>query len=383
MKRISALLTVLCMVCLHVYAARADIAAAVSGVNLELSGESACLMEASTGEILYEQNPDERLEPASVTKIMSLLLICEALNDGTLSLSDMVTGSDKASSMGGSQIWLEAGEQMSVDDMLKAMVVVSANDCTVAMAEHLAGSEEAFVSRMNKKAAELGMVNTNFVNSTGLPIENHYTTARDIALMTRELLKHEVIFNYTGIWMDSLRNGQMGLSNTNKLIRFYPGANGMKTGYTDSAKYCLSATAKRDDMQLVAVVMKAPSSDERFADAKKLLDFGFANFSLYSTDVSYLPDIKITGGVKKSAELCCDTSEILVAKGREGQIVPYVELPDKIKAPVNKGDIVGTITYKIGDETVAKVDITAAESVKKAGFLDIFKEIFYRTVSLS
>ena len=383
MKKIFAFFLVLITALLPVYSARADIEAAVSGVNLELSGESACLMEASTGEILYEQNPDEHLEPASVTKIMSLLLICEALDDGSLTLSDMVTGSDKASSMGGSQIWLEPGEQMSVDDMVKAMVVVSANDCTVAMAEHLAGSEEAFVARMNKKAAELGMANTNFVNSTGLPIENHYTTARDIALMTRELLKHEVILNYTGIWMDSLRNGEMGLSNTNKLIRFYPGANGMKTGYTDSAKYCLSATAKREKLQLIAVVMKAPSSDERFSDAKKLLDFGFANFSLYSTDVSYLPNIKITGGVKKSTELCCDTSEILVAKGREGQIVPYVELPEKIKAPVNKGDIVGTITYKIGEETVAKVDITAAESVKRAGFLDIIKEIFYRTVSLS
>lgn len=371
------------MVCFNVCAARTDIAAAVSGVNLELSGESACLMEASTGEVLYEQNLDERLEPASVTKIMSLLLICEALDDGTLSLSDTVTGSDKASSMGGSQIWLEPGEQMSVDDMIKAMVVVSANDCTVAMAEHLAGSEEAFVSRMNKKASELGMVNTNFVNSTGLPVENHHTTARDIALMTRELLKHEVILNYTGIWMDSVRNGEMGLSNTNKLIRFYPGANGMKTGYTDSAKYCLSATAKRDNMQLIAVVMKSPSSDERFADAKKLLDFGFANFSLYSTDVSYLPDIKITGGVKESATLCCDASEILVAKGREGRIVPYVNLPEKIKAPVTKGDTVGTITYKIDGETVASVDITAAESVKRAGFFDIFREIFYRTVSLS
>ena len=257
--------------------------------------------------------------------------------------------------------------------------------CLCETDKHIAmcGSVEAFVEKMNSRAKELGMNDTHFMNCNGLDAEGHYSTAHDIALMSRELMRHNDIFKYTGIWMDSLRNGQMGLSNTNKLIRFYPGANGMKTGYTDSAKYCLSATAKRDDMQLVAVVMKAPSSDERFADAKKLLDFGFANFSLYSTDVSYLPDIKITGGVKKSAELCCDTSEILVAKGREGQIVPYVELPEKIKAPVNKGDIVGTITYKIGDETVAKVDITAAESVKRAGFLDIFKEIFYRTVSLS
>ena len=383
MKRVIAFILVLITATVPVCAARADIAAAVSGVSLELTSKSACLMEASTGEIIYEQNPDEKLEPASVTKIMSLLLICEALDNGALSLTDMVTGSDKASSMGGSQIWLESGEQMSVDDMIKAMVVVSANDCTVAMAEHLAGSEEAFVARMNKRASELGMVNTNFVNSTGLPIENHYTTAKDIAIMTRELLKHEVILNYTGIWMDSLRNGEMGLSNTNKLIRFYPGANGMKTGYTDSAKYCLSATAKREKLQLIAVVMKAPSSDDRFSDAKKLLDFGFANLSVYSTDVSYLPRLKVTGGVARDVGLRCETSDILVAKGRESQIVPYAELPEKIKAPVNEGDVVGRILYKIGDETVAEVEITAAETVKRAGFADIVRDIFYRTVSLS
>ena len=383
MKKIIAFFLVLITALIPVYSARADIEAAVSGVNLELSGESACLMEASTGEVLYEQNPDERLEPASVTKIMSLLLICEALDSDSLKLTDMVTGSDKASSMGGSQIWLEPGEQMSVDDMIKAMVVVSANDCTVAMAEHLAGSEEAFVARMNKKAAELGMVNTNFVNSTGLPVENHYTTARDIALMTRELLEHEVILNYTGIWMDSLRGGQMGLSNTNKLIRFYPGANGMKTGYTDSAKYCLSATAKREKLQLIAVVMKAPSSDDRFADAKKLLDFGFANFSLYSADVSFLPELKVTGGVRQRIKLNCTASDILVTKGREGKVVPFVELSEKIKAPINKGDVVGRIIYKIDDDAVASVDITAAESVKRAGFFDVLKEIFQRTVFLS
>jgi D-alanyl-D-alanine carboxypeptidase (penicillin-binding protein 5/6) len=250
------------------------------------------------------------------------------------------------------------------------------------MAEHLAGSEEAFVARMNKKAAELGMVNTNFVNSTGLPVENHYTTARDIAIMTRELLKHPIILDYTCIWMDTLRNGEMGLSNTNKLVRFYPGANGMKTGYTDSAKYCLSATAKRDKLQLIAVVMKASSSDERFSDAKKLLDFGFANFSVYSADVSHLPKLSVTGGVKENVDLSCKTSDILVAKGREGQIVPYVELPEKIKAPVNEGDVVGRILYKIGDEVVTEVEIVSAQSVKRAGFTDILRNIFHKTASL-
>ena len=359
------------------------VAVSADGISLELSAGSACLMEASTGEVLYENNADEHLEPASVTKIMSLLLICEALDDGTLTLADTVTGSDKASSMGGSQIWLEAGEQMTVNDMIKAMVVVSANDCTVAMAEHLTGSEEEFVKCMNRKASELGMINTNFVNSTGLPAENHYTSAKDIAIMTRELLKHPVILDYTCIWMDSLRGGAMGLSNTNKLIRFYPGANGMKTGYTDSALYCLSATAKRDNLQLIASVMKAPTSDERFSDAKKLLDYGFANFSVFTAEPTYLPDVAVTGGVKRNVKLKCEAKDILVAKGREKQIVPFAQIPEKIKAPVTEGDTVGMIHYRIGDETVASIEIKAAETVKKAGFFDIFKEIFHKTASLA
>lgn len=368
---------------LGVFAARSDIAAVSSGLTLELSSSSACLMEAATGEVIYEQNADEPLEPASVTKVMSLLLICEALDEGILKLDDLVTGSEAAASMGGSQIWLEVGEQLSVDDMLKAMVVVSANDCTVAMAEHLAGSEEAFVARMNKRAAELGMKNTNFVNSTGLPIENHHTTARDIAIMTRELLTHEVIFNYTTIWMDSLRGGEMGLSNTNKLVRFYPGANGMKTGYTDTAKYCLSATAKRDKLQLIAAVMKAPTSDERFGDAKKLLDFGFANFSVYSTEETALPELKVLGGVRPSVPLRYGTKEILVAKGREKQIEAVTELPESVVSPVKAGEVVGKIRYQIGGETVAEVDIVTGEDVRRMGFADVVKSIFRGTMLLS
>ncbi len=363
-------------------AVRTDVEAVSLGVELSLFSESALLMEASTGEVIYEKNADERLEPASVTKVMSLLLICEALDEGVISLSDMVTGSDKASSMGGSQIWLEVGEQMSVDDMLKAMVVVSANDCTVAMSEHLAGSEESFVAKMNEKAAELGMKNTHFVNCTGLPVEGHYTCARDIAIMTRELLKHEVILNYTNIWMDSLRGGAMGLSNTNKLIRFYPGANGMKTGYTSSAKYCLSATAKRDGMQLIGAVMKAPTSDERFQDAKKLLDFGFANFSVYNTEVTELPEMRIKGGVKPYAPVEYAAKEILVAKGREKQIETYMQLLDEVKAPVKAGDVVGKMIYKIGEETVAEVDVVMSEDVSRMGFGDVIRRIFTGTMAM-
>ena len=365
-----------------VLAQRADISAVSSGLNLELSSKSACLMEYSTGEIVYEQNCTEHLEPASVTKIMSLLLIFEAIDSGTLKYDDIVTASSKAASMGGSQIWLEQGEQMSVDHMIKAMAVVSANDCTVAMAEHLAGSEEAFVSRMNKRAIELGMENTNFVNSTGLPIENHYTCAKDIAIMTRALLAHEKIFDYTCIWMDSLRGGEMGLTNTNKLIRFYPGANGMKTGYTDSAKFCLSATAKRDNVQFISVVMKAPTSDERFSDAKKLLDFGFANFSVYNTEVASLPQIKVQGGISDSASLEYATSQILVAKGREKNIESFLSLPQKLTAPIKKGEVVGKITYKIDGNEIASVDVTSKQDIPRMTFSDVLQRMFLTSTSL-
>lgn len=385
-KCLSALLAFLLLfpgIAPSVSAARTDIAAVSSGVALSLSSASACLMESSTGEVIYEQNADERLEPASVTKIMPLLLICEALDEGIITPDESVTGSEHAASMGGSQIWLEVGEQMSVSDMLKAMTVVSANDCTVAMAEHLAGSEEAFVARMNKRAEELGMKNTHFVNSTGLPVEGHYTTARDIALMTRELLKHERIFEYTTIWMDSLRGGAMGLTNTNKLVRFYPGANGMKTGYTDIAKYCLSATAKRDKLQLIATVMKAPSSDERFSDAKKLLDFGFANFSVYETGEAPLPTLTVKGGVKAVMPLVCGASEILVAKGREKQIQAVIELPEFLTAPVEKDEVVGKVLYQIEGETIAETDILTTESIRRMNFWDVLKRVLSETFVLN
>ncbi len=356
-------------------AARADIAAVSTGTELALTSESACLMDFATGEVLYEKNADERLEPASVTKIMPLLLICEALDEGTLTLDEQVTGSEHAASMGGSQIWLEVGEQMSVSDMIKAMTVVSANDCTVAMAEHLAGSEEMFVTRMNERAAELGMTDTHFANATGLPTENHYTTARDIALMTRALLAHPIIFEYTGIWMDSLRGGQMGLTNTNKLVRFYPGANGMKTGYTDSAKYCLSATAKREKLQLIAAVMKAPSSDERFSDAKKLLDFGFANYAVYAPEALPITVLPIKGGVKETVGLSLTSDEILVAKGREKRIQAVIELPDSASAPIQKGQVLGKVRYELDGATIAEADIVSTEDVRRMGIWDIVVRI--------
>lgn len=349
-------------------------------VTMSLKSQSACLMEAETGEILYEQNATEKLEPASVTKIMTVLLIYEALSSERIKKDDIVTASENAANMGGSQIWLEVGEQLTVDEMLKAILVVSANDCTVAMAEHLAGSEEAFVTLMNERAKELGMTNTNFINSTGLPAENHYTCAKDIALMTKELLKYEDVFNYTMIWMDSLRNGEFGLSNTNKLIRFYPGANGMKTGFTDTAGYCMSATAKRDDMTLIAVVMKADTSDNRFSDAKKLLDYGFANFSVYRIDENVLPPMAVHGGKTDSVSLKYDASAILLTKGRDKLVESVTDLPEYLNAPVQEGQVVGQIRYVLCGEEIAVIDITAVNGVERIGTLELFMKILSKAV---
>ncbi len=350
--------------------------------NLSLSSASACLMEASTGEILYEKNSLERLEPASVTKVMSLIIIMEELQKGNITLDTMVSGSEHSSSMGGSQIWLEVGEQLSVNEMLKSIVVASANDCTVAMAEHISGSEETFVQRMNEKAAQLGMENTHFSNCTGLPVENHYTCARDIAVMTRELLKHETILNYTCIWMDTVRGGQMGLTNTNKLVRFYQGANGMKTGFTSSALYCLSATAKRNNMQLISSVMKGPTSNERFQDAKKLLDFGFANWSLFTPDNSDIGDIKVLGGVKDTVKVLPKSESVLVSKGLDKNVSSQVSMEEKVYAPIKAGQKVGEITYKSGDEIIAKVDLVAKEDVRKLKFSDIFLRLLSKSCNV-
>lgn len=351
-------------------------------VTMELHSKTACLMECETGEIIYEQGALEHLEPASVTKIMTTLLIYEAISEGKIKKSDTVTAGEKAANMGGSQIWLEPGEQMTVDEMLKAILVVSANDCTVAMAEHLAGSEEAFVTLMNTRAKELGMENTNFINSTGLPAENHYTCAKDIALMTRELLKHEDVFNYTKIWIDSLRNGEFGLSNTNKLIRFYPGASGMKTGFTDSAGYCMSATATRDGLTLISVVMKADTSDNRFSDAKKLLDYGFANFAVYKSDkVSFTP-MPVKGGTVQNVALTCDNTAVLLTKGRDKLVETITELPEFITAPVSEGQVVGTVRYVLGGEEIASVDIKTVNGVEKIGFGGVFTKLLAKTVMI-
>lgn len=354
----------------------------VMSAELELSSASACLMEPETGTVLYEKNADERLEPASVTKIMSLILVFEAMDEGKFDLNTTVSASEYASSMGGSQIWLEPGETMTVNEMLKAVVVASANDCTVALAELVSGSEEGFVEKMNEKAQLLGMTNTHFSNSTGLPVENHYTTARDIAIMTRELHKHPVVYDYTRIWMDTLRGGEFGITNTNKLVRFYSGATGMKTGFTSSALYCMSATAKKGDMNLIAAVMKSDSSDKRFADAKKLLDYGFANYALYKPSQPHLETIKVLGGDKEIVECKVLQNSILIQKGRESKITCKTELTDTVSAPVNKNDVVGKISYYLDEELIAEFDVVSSDDVKRLGFFELFSRYIKKCITV-
>jgi len=340
-----------------------------------ISAKSGILMEQSTGEVLYEQNPDERLQIASVTKVMTMLLIMEAIDQGKIKLTDMVTVSDHAASMGGSQVFLEAGEQMSVDDMLKAIAVASGNDAAVAMAEFISGSEAAFVEKMNKRAEELGCINTHFINCNGLDeTADHYSSAKDIAIISRELLNHSKIFDYTTIWMDSLRNGAFGLSNTNKLIRFYKGANGLKTGSTSMAKYCLSASAKRDDMQLIAVVICAPSSQDRFSSASALLDFGFANYEVAKDeDINVsVPYVRVIGGTTEQILPAVSGNGFILKKGNRDKLQQHFELTDSVSAPVEQGQKLGEVIYTIDGNEIARRDVCATEAVERISVLQMF-----------
>ncbi len=345
---------------------------------LELTAPEAILMELSTGKVLFEKDPYVERPIASVTKIMTTLLIMEAIDNGSLQYTDMVTVGEYAAKMGGSQVYLEVGEQMSVDDMLKAILVASANDACAAMAEHLAGSVEAFVSNMNQRAQELGMKHTNFVNTNGLDVENHYSCAYDVALMSKELLQHQDVKKYTTIWQDSLRDGAFGLSNTNKLIRFYDGATGLKTGYTSTAKHCLSASAMKNGMELIAVVLAAPSSNDRFSDAKKMLDYGFANYEIQpilSTD-----EIVETIPVEKGKTDCVNLVgkqpfSMLHQKSGSKEVEKKVEIPPSIQAPVEKGQVIGTVKFICEDKEVGQVDLVALEEVERKNYFDIFYAI--------
>lgn len=351
----------------------------------EVNAKSAVLMDANTGKILFEYNADDALPPASVTKVMTLLLVFEALDNGVIKLSDMVSTSEHAASMGGSQIYLEPGEQMSVDELIKSVVVSSANDAAASLAEYVSGSESAFVAAMNKRAKELGMNNTNFENTNGLDdtSENHVTSARDIAIMSRELMKHEKIFDYTTIWMDTVRNGTFGLSNTNRLLRTYKGCTGLKTGSTAKAKFCISATAKRDGLSLIAVIMGSPTRDERNALAAKLLDFGFANYAIYSDTDGAVDNIKVTGGIKNDIALKHNDFSSLIEKSALSKIEAVTDIPESVPAPIKTGDKIGTITYKNGETVIGTTDIVAAEDVDKISFFTLLPRILKRLVCAS
>ncbi len=350
----------------------------IKETRLELNGKSAILMDATTGTVLYENNADERLSPASVTKIMTLLLVFEAIEEDTLKWDDVLVVSENASSMGGSQVFLEPGEKMSVEDLIKSVIIASANDAAVTLAEHVAGSEEAFIEAMNKRAVELGMTNTKFENATGLDDDtvDHKTTARDIAIMSRELLKHEKVTDYTTIWMDTIRNGEFGLTNTNRLVRFYRGITGLKTGYTSGAGYCISASAKRNNTHLIAVIMGAESSDLRNVSATKLLDFGFANYSVYSDKSLTTEPIRVYGGKSDAVATTYDEFKTLINKANTGKIESKIEMNEYVEAPVKKGDVVGKIVYSINGENIGETPVFCAEDVEKITFLEYAFRIF-------
>lgn len=347
-------------------------------VAIDDSIASAILIEASTGKILFEKEADTKHIPASVTKIMTLLLIMESIDSGNLSYDDLVTASANAASMGGSQVYLKEGEQFTVKDMLKSITMASANDACVAMAEHIAGSEESFVDMMNDKAEALGMVNTNFENTNGLDdtVTNHYTSARDISIMSRELInRFPEILEFTSVWMDSVRDGSFGLTNTNRLVRFYKGANGLKTGSTSKAGFCISASAKRDDMQLIAVIMKAPSRDIRNEAAKKLFDFGFATYSMLIYDEEYLLNRYIKGGKTDYTDFYIPGYTDVVSKESASSIERKVEVDKKISAPLAKGDKVGIVSYTLNGKVIHEDDIIVASGVEKMTYFGLISRL--------
>ena len=377
--------TILLLTIIFVFCYQSVFAELSSQVNADVSAQlvsapSAILIEQSSGQVLYELNADERLPVASVTKTMTMLLIMEAIDSGKIKPGDMVTTSEHAASMGGSQIFLEVGEQMLVDDMLKAIAVASGNDAAVAMAEHIAGTEPAFVELMNKRAAELGCKNTHFINCNGLDeTEEHYSSARDISLISAELLKHPKIKEYTTIWMDTLRNGEFGLSNTNKLIRFYKGATGIKTGSTSKAKYCLSASAKRDNMELIAVVLGAPSTAERFSSASSLLDYGFANYSVVNAaqKIGALSTLAVIGGKIDTIIPEADKSvNFIVKKGNADKVKVDISFEEPLRAPISIGQQIGEAILSVDGQKLARCKILSTTEVKRMNLSTMYWKMF-------
>lgn len=358
----------------------------ITNNSLNLEAGSACLIEQSTGLVIYDHNMHEKLRPASVTKVMSLLLIMEALDSGRISLTDKIPCTEDAANMGGSQIWLDVRETLTVDEMLKAICIVSANDCVVALADYLEGSQEAFVQKMNTRAKELGMNDTTFKNCHGIDEDGHLTSSYDIAIMSRELLiNHPKITNYTTIWMDSLRDGKSQLSNTNKLIKNYKGATGLKTGSTSLALYNLSASATRDDLSLIAVIMKAPSTKVRFAEAQKLLDYGFGKFAFksFGNKGDLIKTINVSKGVKSQVDVVLENnSGALIEKNKINQVSQSINLSDNISAPISAGQKLGEATFSLDDKIVASVNLVAESDVPKLNLFTMSKRVIYSWVDL-
>lgn len=356
------------------------VGASAMELPFDIQSKSALLLDFDTGTILYEKNPHEKLPMASITKIMTLLLAMEAIEDGKLKLDDTINVSEHAASMGGSTAFLAPGESFPVSTILETIIVASANDASVALAEKIYGSHEAFVEKMNQRAQELGMKNTNFANSTGLPAENHYSTAHDIALMSRKLLKHSLFFKWSTIWVDYIRDGETMLVNTNRLVRFYQNCDGIKTGYTTEAAHCISASAKRGNLRLIAIVLAAPTSNVRFAEAGKLMDHGFANYESISIVKKHQiieKEVLITGGKKNAIKgLVADDLSILIKKGESKEFTRDIELSLPLQAPIEQGQKIGLLTVKKNEKAVGMVDIVADETVEVASAFDYFNKIF-------
>ncbi len=351
--------------------------------SLTITAKSAILTERSTGTVLFEHDADKQMPPASITKVMTLLLVFEAMDAGKFTMETEIVASEHACSMGGSQIWLEPGEAFTVNELLKAAAISSANDACVALGEAVSGSEETFVELMNERAAELGMKNTVFKNCTGLDAEGHLSTARDIAIMSAELLRHPEIKNYSTVWMDSLRGGKTELTNTNRLVRFYKGCTGLKTGSTDGAGCCLSASAERDGMELISVTLGSPNTDERFAAGRKLLDYGFANFALVkmTPPEEYLAPIPVAHGTAETVQpICEEPAAFLLKKGQEAGVEQSVYLPEKLEAPVKAGDILGRVTVTLSGGEIGGYDIVAAEDVPRMGLFEALKKLILEAI---
>ena len=380
MRIIAAALAVILLLPLVCVASEASAEVSVMG---ELVCKSAILMDAETGEVLYAQNADEALPPASVTKVMTLLLVMEAIEAGRVRLTDMVRVSANAASMGGSQVFLEEGEEMCVEEMLKCVIIASANDCAVALAEHVAGSEESFVGAMNARATELGMRNTHFENTNGLDdtAQNHVTSARDIAIMSRALIAYPKILDYSGIWMDTIRDGAFGLTNTNRLVRFYPGCTGLKTGSTARAGFCVSATARREGLSLICVIMGAPSRDARNNAAAKLMDFGFARYETYRAPSGECT-LPVVGSDAESLRVTWPSFCVTVPKGKASRVSVTRELPERVSAPLQAGESVGEVVYFLDGKEIGRVSACGETALTQIDFGGLLRRLLSRFLLL-